>query len=300
MKASLMSSHSQYSQRFKRVLKYIDDHLDDEINLAILAEIADFSKFHFQRQFSACFGVSASQYIVQLRLDRSAHLLAFYDDSICDIAFHTHFQSQEAFSRAFKKRFGKTPLKFRRLTPWESWHCCSQIIKNKDYFMRTNASNINVNIINFPATKIASLSHIGNPKLVMRTVSKFIEWRKEQGNLSPDVSDTFNILHHDPALVPIDAYRFDVACSIVDTIADNAYGIVNGVLESCRCAVIYCVGSNDDMSQAINFLYSDWLPSSNEECSDIPLFVKRIAMYPNVAMHEQIFEIHLPLKSNEK
>lgn len=284
-----------YVQRFERVLQYIDDHIDETINLSELANVASFSKFHFQRQFSVCFGISASQYITQLRLDRSAHQLAFRQQSIFDIALDSNFQSQEAFSRAFKKHLGHSPLKFRRSTPWESWHFKMSALQLRNKLMPTNSSEYHVTITHFPPTPVALLPHVGNPALVMRTVSQFIAWRKAQGNLSPKTSDTFNILYHDPATVPANEYRFDVACSTSATINDNETGVVNEVIDACRCAMIKCTGSNEAMAQAIHYLYGDWLPQSNEECAERPLFVKRVAMYPDVAMHEQVFEIYLPL-----
>lgn len=284
-----------YAQRFERVLQYIHDHLDQTINLSVLANVANFSKFHFQRQFSTCFGLSASQYITQLRLDRSAHQLVFRQQSIFDIALDSHFQSQEAFSRAFKKHLGHSPLKFRRSTPWESWHFKMPASQLRNKLMQTNSSKYYVTITHFPSTPVALLSHVGNPALVMHTVSQFIAWRKAQGNLSPKTSDTFNILYHDPATVPASEYRFDVACSTSAIITKNEIGVVNDLIDSCRCAIVRCTGSNEAMAQAIHFLYGQWLPSSNEECSDRPLFVKRVAMYPDVAMHQQVFEIYLPL-----
>jgi len=291
----LTSKTSPYIQRFKRVLRYIDEHIDETINLVNLAQVANFSKFHFQRQFSACFGVSASQYITQLRLDRSAYQLVFRQQSICDIAFDSHFQSQEAFSRAFKKYLGHSPLKFRRCTPWESWHYQSGALQLRHKIMNIDLLQHQIEITDFPTTPVALLAHHGSPALVMRTVSQFITWRKEQGDLSPKTSDTFNIMYHDPATVPDSEYRFDVACSTSKIIEDNDVGVTSDVIESCRCAMIAFTGSNEELASAIHFIYGQWLPSSGEECADRPLFVKRTAMYPDVAMHQQGFEIYLPL-----
>lgn len=291
----LISRQRQYTKRFKRVLKFIDEHLDESIDLNQLAKVANFSKCHFQRQFSEYLGMSAFHYIGQLRLQRSAYELAFRQHTICDIAFNSHFQSQEAFSRAFKKCFGQSPLKFRRATPWQTWHLASSAIQIRNRFMHATFTLDHVEITQFPSTDIALLAHHGNPALVMKTVSQFIQWRKVQGNLSPSVSDTFNILHHDPQTVTSSEYRFDVACAVTHPITDNDVGVVNDKIMSCRCAMIRCVGSNEDMNQAIQFLYGHWLPQSNEACLERPLFVKRVFMYPEVAMHEQEFEIYLPL-----
>ncbi len=293
-----VENKQRYQARFKQVVDYIHQHLDCSMNLGDLAKVAHFSKYHFQRQFTAVMGVSPIQYIQQLRLERSAYELAFRQGDICNIAFRGHFQSQEAFSRAFKKYMGQSPLRFRKSTPWRKWHAKQQT--QSAFNLRTisvnNSFNIQqVSIIDFPTTPIACLTHQGQPALVMKTVSTFIAWRKAQGNLSPKVSDTFNVLYHDPQTVPASEYRFDVACSVSSPIAENESGVVNATLAQCRCATLRFIGSNEDMAQAISFLYGQWLPQSGEDCSEHPLFVKRLAMYPEVAMHQQEFELYLPI-----
>jgi len=292
----LINNASPYIQRFKRVLSYIDEHIGEAINLSDLAQVANFSKFHFQRQFSTFFGISPSQYITQLRLDRSAYQLAFRQHPICDIAFDSHFQSQEAFSRAFKRHLEHSPLKFRRCTPWESWHYRSPALQLRNKIMNIDFSQHQVELTNFPTTPVALLAHHGNPSLVMRTVSQFIAWRNAQGDLSPKTSDTFNIMYHDPAMVSASEYRFDVGCSTAKIVEANDVGVINDVIEACRCAMLTFTGSNDDLSSAIEHIYGQWLPGSDEECADRPLFVKRLTMYPDVPVHQQTFEIFLPLK----
>lgn len=288
-------SHRNYHQRFKRVLAYIDDRLDDELDLTKLAEIASFSKFHFQRQFSAYLGISASEYIRQLRLERSAHMLAFRRIAICDIAFDCHFSSQEAYSRAFKKHFGVSPFKFRKATPWEAWCTRSYAVELRSKLMISSTVEQQVTVVEFPTTPIAVLSHYGDPSLVMQTVARFVEWRRAQGNLSPSVSDTFNIMYDDPNNVPTQTYRFDIACSVNSPVSENTSNVVNATIEGGRCAKLNVTGSNDDLAMAIHSLYGEWLPQTNYQCRDTPLFVKRVAMYPEVALHQQVFEVYLPL-----
>jgi len=52
MKAALQN----YQARMRRVLDYIDRHLDSDLDLETVSGVAAFSKFHFHRQFTATFG----------------------------------------------------------------------------------------------------------------------------------------------------------------------------------------------------------------------------------------------------
>jgi hypothetical protein len=59
MKAALQN----YQARMRRVLDYIDRHLDSDLDLETVSGVAAFSKFHFHRQFTATFGLSVHRYV---------------------------------------------------------------------------------------------------------------------------------------------------------------------------------------------------------------------------------------------
>ena len=48
----LRDSHTEYTKRMHRVVEYIDQHLDEPLELSTLAKVAHFSAFHFHRLFS--------------------------------------------------------------------------------------------------------------------------------------------------------------------------------------------------------------------------------------------------------
>jgi AraC-like DNA-binding protein len=112
--AAMKSSTRQcYLARTAQVLSHIEEALDDELSLEELARRAYMAPFHFHKVFRQIVGLPVQCYIRQLRLNRAAHLLATSDRRILDIALAAHYQSNEAFTRAFKKRFGISPSRFR-------------------------------------------------------------------------------------------------------------------------------------------------------------------------------------------
>ena len=68
---------SRYHARMQRVLSYIDEHLDDDLDVDLLSGVAAFSKYHFHRQFTSLFGISIHRYVQLLRLQRASYRLAF-------------------------------------------------------------------------------------------------------------------------------------------------------------------------------------------------------------------------------
>src|SRR5580692_146497 len=103
-----------YRYQLEKVIEFIGKHLDDDLDLTQLSEVACFSKYHFHRLFTAYTGLSLQQYIRWLRLKRAAHqLIVDKEKSIIEIAMNAGFESHEAFTRAFKQICGVSPSEFR-------------------------------------------------------------------------------------------------------------------------------------------------------------------------------------------
>ncbi len=291
------SSVDIYHARFRKVLEYIDTHLDDDLTVAQISIVAAFSKYHFHRQFSELFGVSLYKYVQLNRLKRASYQLAFrHERQIIDIALASGYENHESFSRAFKKSIGQTPSEFRKQPQWDFWHSTYQPLSElRIKHMKPENQLAQVKLISFKNTKVAALEHRGDPNLIGNSVCKFIEWRK-QNNLPPMVSDTFNILYDHPSETAPDDYRFDICASTERDVVDNSFGVVEKIIPGGRCAVLRHLGSDSNISESVTYLYSTWLPLSGEEPRDFPLYLQRVSFFPDVPEHEAIADIFLPLK----
>ncbi|SEF49022.1 AraC family transcriptional regulator [Vibrio hangzhouensis] len=286
-----------YQERFHQLLNYIDSHLDEELTVDKLSRIACLSKYHFHRQFSSLFGITAFAYIRQARMKRASYQLAFKKDmKVVDIAVANGYESSEAFSRAFSQSIGQNPSKFREQPQWTSWHeKYQQFKKLRIQRMKSDKYSHLVEIVNFSETKVAALEHLGALELLGNTINSFIDWRRKN-NLSPNVSRTFNIVYDDPAVTEPDKYRCEICASIKSDVKQNEYGVITKIIPTGRCAVIKHIGSDDTISETITYLYSEWLPQSEEELRDYPLFFERVSFFPDVPETEIITDIYLPLK----
>lgn len=284
-----------YQARFQRVLDYIDMHLDDQLTSDVLSGVAAFSKFHFHRQFSSLFGIAVSKYVQLKRLKRAGHQLAYRDMSITDIAYSCGYESPEAFSRAYKTYFAQTPTDFRNSPNWERWLTTYEpLAKVRIPDMAKAYSNEDIELVDFPETRIAVLQHKGHPKGIPNSVRKFISWRKENG-LPPSRSATFNILHDNPNEVAPSEYRFDICAEIESSVKENDDGIVEKVIPASLCAKLRYVGSYDHLEEAVSYIYGTWLPQSSMEPRNLPLFLQRVTFFPECPEHEAITDIFLPL-----
>jgi AraC family transcriptional regulator len=286
-----------YRARMKRVFDYINAHLHEELSVEKLSRVAHFSKHHFHRQFSAYTGVSVYKFIQLVRLRRASYQLAFRKHNrIIDIALNAGFENPESFSHAFKKLFGQTPSQFRNKAEWQPWHEKYQCLNNgARQQVNTKNQDMHVNVVEFKATKVAVLEHRGAPDLINESVQTFIDWRK-QNKLSPQVSETYNIVYDDPATTEPEKFRVDICASIHADVQANSYGVITKVIPGGRCAVLRHTGPDDDIGAGFHFLYATWLPESGEELGDFPCFLYRVNLFPDVPEHELITDIYVPLR----
>lgn len=97
------------------VTNYIDSHRSDDLTVEKLADLAGFSKFHFERLFKSYMGISCYQYITKRRILMAKELLGDTDLSVMDIALRSGFFSLSTFNRVFKDVNGCSPTEFRKL-----------------------------------------------------------------------------------------------------------------------------------------------------------------------------------------
>lgn len=96
-----------------QVLEYINEHLDQDIKLADLAQLLGMSQFHFSHLFKQAIGTAPYQYLLQQRVERAKQLLKQTDQSIIDIAFMCGFNSHSHLTKQFRQFTGMTPKAYR-------------------------------------------------------------------------------------------------------------------------------------------------------------------------------------------
>lgn len=97
------------------VLEYINTHLQEDMKLQDLANIANVSQFYFCRMFRLSMGMTPSQYVRYQRIERAKQLLKQRHLSISEISIQCGFTSQSHFTRLFYKFTRVTPKAYRDL-----------------------------------------------------------------------------------------------------------------------------------------------------------------------------------------
>jgi AraC family transcriptional regulator len=111
---NIYAVYSHQSQ-LDEAIDYINQNLDQEITVQVLAERAHLSISVFAHSFKKIMGISPYQFIITKRLERASKLLLAQDDSlpISTICQMCGFSSPSAFTTRFKQKYELSPAKYR-------------------------------------------------------------------------------------------------------------------------------------------------------------------------------------------
>lgn len=276
-------SRDVYLDRMHRVTAYIDQRLDQYLDLETLAEVAHFSPFHFHRLFSALTGETLGAYLRRRRCEVAAtRLLAQPKLSVLQIALGVGFGSAEAFTHAFGARFGCSPTTWRlQQAPARTAISNPDQMNSKpdqmqpDKAMENDAPTkteapMKVQILERKATPIAYLRHVGpyGQPIGAFWQTQVYPWMVANGLMG---QPRYGISHDDPRVTAPEQCRYDAGCEIPDSVL--ARGIAHRTsIPGGQYAALDFKGVVADFEPAWNALLRDWLPSSGLQLDGRPMF----------------------------
>jgi transcriptional regulator GlxA family with amidase domain len=104
---------SRSADRFANLAGWMQDHLHENLSVEVLAHRVCLCPRHFSRRFKDSFGVSPARFVEDLRLGEARQRLCAADENIESVARSVGFHSDDAFRRAFERRFGINPTTYR-------------------------------------------------------------------------------------------------------------------------------------------------------------------------------------------
>ncbi len=98
----------------RRARDHADRHYTETLDLDALAAVAGMSKYHFQRLFTATYGLSPAAHLSQRRVERAQDLLRATNLTVTEVCHAVGYSSLGSFSTRFRELVGESPSEFQR------------------------------------------------------------------------------------------------------------------------------------------------------------------------------------------
>jgi AraC family transcriptional regulator len=257
----------EHKKRIDTVINYILKNLHNDVSLSKLAQIANYSPFHFQKIFKQFLGETPKQLVIRLKLETAAHLLIIYrHKSITEIAFDSGFSSPAVFARGFKTYFKITPEEMRLLDPKEqiklrkeSFHL-KEMIKNKREGTERNVSDFE--IIRLPPLHgVCVNSDLEDESKIEQSFKDILKYVKANDLFDPASSKIAGLIypHQD---------RYSAFVSIADISKIPTKMDVMHIKEG-KYVSFKMKGTMKDLFAKLSILNEHWLPENGYKFADI-------------------------------
>jgi AraC family transcriptional regulator len=246
--------------RLLRLLAYIYDHLDGDLSLDTLAEVACMSRFHWHRVFRAATGETIAEAVRRIRLLRAANALVLERAPLNQIAARYGYPNTASFSRAFQAAHGLSPAAFR-----------ARGVQLTNDLRRSSGDDsvYPVTIVDLPASRAAGMLHIGPYPELGRAFQK-LGGLIAARDLAPYVAGVFAVYHDGPGSKPDAELRAYAAVFITDGFPTDIESLDYFDIPGGRHAVMAHKGAPATLPAAYEWLYGRWLPHAGAEPRDAP------------------------------
>ena len=278
-------TYNDYVQRINKVVAYINNHLDETLDLKTLANEAALSDFHFHRIFKALKGEAIGGYITRLRLEATARLLRYTALTIEEIAFNIGYETPASLSKAFKKQYGISPTEYRT---------------NKDtYIMKKEI--INPDLV-LKAPKIVTLEPKNLIYVALTGAYGSLDYGKAYEQLWAVIKaqklftkgiESICISYDDPKITEGSLQRSDV-CLAIHKPATPQEEVSCKTLAGGKYAVFFYQGSYENLSQVYDTAVR-WVIDHEYTLREEPFFEKYLNDARRTPKEKLKTEIYIPI-----
>ncbi len=104
---------NEVNRKIKKSLIYLETNYHENITIAQIAKVSNFSESYFSKLFRQLTGSSFTRYLKDYRLERAAQMLRNSDSRVSDVAFLVGFNNLSYFTRAFKTKYKINPKAYK-------------------------------------------------------------------------------------------------------------------------------------------------------------------------------------------
>jgi AraC family transcriptional regulator len=271
-----------------RALWAIDRNLGRPLTLAGIAAGCGVSRHHLAHAFSAATGMTVMEYVRRRRLSEAAVALAAGASDVLELALASGYASHEAFTRAFRTAFGRTPERVRRQASLDDLPLTTPLRLAERDRIAVAAPTIR------SVGEIRAVGMVGRRALADATAIT-AQWRRFGPHIE-SIDDKAS-----PAPLGImsaadDDGGFDYACAVEVLGFERApAGLDQIVVAPQTYAVFQHAGHVSRIGETYAAILEDWLPGAARALADAPC-LERHAMRFDVRSGEGGLSLWLPLQ----
>lgn len=279
------STIEDYHERINLIIEYINNHLDENIDLGKLADMSHFSRFHFHRIAKAFLGEPVGSFITRMRIETAARLLRYTDIPVMDIAYKVGYDVPSSLSKTFKQFYGISPNDYRN---------------NKTF---TIMKPFQVK----PELKLEEKVSVFGDKQVLyvRLTGDYIKndycgaWQKLwQFVFSEKIKITeaefICIYHDDPKVTESGKLRTDV-CLVINKQVSPKGEIGVKTIRGGRYVVYTYEGPYENLGSVYDTIYGKYIPEGGYAIDQKPGFEKYLNSPEDTAPEKLLTEIYVPV-----
>jgi AraC family transcriptional regulator len=262
-----------------------------------LAGVACFSPYHFHRVFRGMVGEPVAEYVRRLRLDQAAINLRHSKKSVTDLALRWGYDSLEAFTRAFRQRFGVSPSQYRNLmqTGGLGTDVKARLIRGANMQAEMDKGAVQqVEIVQTDPKRVAFVRHVGPYAECEAAWEKLCAWAGPAGLLGPDAV-LLGLCHDDPEITSPEKIRYD-ACLVIGPDASPSGGVGVQEIAGGGYAKALHKGPFDRLINTYAWVCGQWLPGQNREMRNLPSYEIYLNDPAQTPAEEILTEVYIPLE----
>jgi AraC family transcriptional regulator len=275
---------SLYENRLMRVSAYIHDHLDEELDMERLADIACMSSYHWHRIYRAIHGETLAATVKRLRLHRAAGDIVRTGLDISEIAKRSGYPNLQSFNRIFKSVYGMPPARYRK----EGSHT----VFEPSISGRATAM-FDVTLKTIEPIELIGVPHTGSYMQISKAFETLFGTLHARGLAAPDMR-LIGVYFDDPDIIPADKLR-SIACVNAGEAVAAEPPLVRQSLSGGDYAVLRHKGPYADMHKAYQWLYAEWLPVSGRQLRDGLMFEEYLNNPRDTVPTGLLTDIYMPL-----
>jgi len=109
----MVQEEKSESPQITRARAFINEHQDEDLSLSEVAKAVNMSAFYFCKMFKQATGLTFTDYLARIRVEKVKNLLLDPHKRVSEVAFAAGFQSLSQFNRVFRKVAGEAPSTYR-------------------------------------------------------------------------------------------------------------------------------------------------------------------------------------------